>query len=216
MRVGWSVFVPDPVGRDAHFACCGRLPGKQSINRGEAWALWRFCEIFANATSATFVTDSSYVMRGVSKIQRKVAPRTHADIWRKIASSPLFSALTVVKIESHAGARKAVDNNCVREFIINEVADDLAGSAAKKYGLDEEIIESITRLEALASDVRLRAAHALLDAAEKDPRPHALRKIRRPRRSDIKGAIDRSQHTVNEGSAPFMMAMTSKLPNQRT
>eukprot|EP00959_Pyramimonas_sp_CCMP1952_P269765 5639814-Pyramimonas_sp.AAC.1 len=61
-RVGWGVAVKDP-DLDAMGTLRGGLPGKQTVNRGELYAVVQSVQNLSG--EITIVTDSAYVYRGV-------------------------------------------------------------------------------------------------------------------------------------------------------
>ena len=74
----------------------GPLPGgKQTINRGELYAL-----IQAMSSSEgwlIYVTDSAYVVRGLARLTQGKFARTNKDLWRQVRDLSKALVLAVLR-----------------------------------------------------------------------------------------------------------------------
>ncbi|CAK0871462.1 unnamed protein product [Prorocentrum cordatum] len=160
-RVGWGYAVVDCEFGDVDgvhqltsvaspFGHGGGLAGpRQTINRGETQALLAaLVDLQCLGAGITYVTDSSYVVRGFGKIVRGVLPRTNIDLWQKIKEAlqgaPHLLSTAVVKIESH---------------LDQEVAE-----------VPSSTVTSLEMAEAIGSTVRTHLTMAFLKASEAEPR----------------------------------------------
>ena len=190
------------------------LPGKrQTVNRSELAALVDF--VASTEGPATFVTDSSYVMTGVSKIRRSslkgkgAKHKFNADLWADLTALLRGRDLCVEKVESHLDVDD--DSNWAGIFpkswvLGNTWADLFAGGAADDAAVPSAIIGSIEWIDDMSRQMRNRIAAILIDAAEKDPRPPRLptpKKViavgtaRRKREEAKRRNLAATQHTIS-------------------
>ena len=217
-RVGWAWVL-----LKSHLAECASdivytktsvLAGRRrTVNRSELAALVDFAASTEGA--ATFVTDSSYVMAGVSKIKRsglkgkRAKHKFNADLWADLTALLTGRDFSVEKVESHLD----VDDDSKWAGIYpkswvfgNSWADLFAGGAADDAALPSSIIASIEWIDDISQQIRTRIAETLIDAAEKDPRPPrtptpkkviAVGTARRKREEARRRNLAATQHTVS-------------------
>ena len=160
----------------------GALPGKsQTINRGELFAFLRFLVGTRGAEKALYVVDSSYVVKGVTRISAGRGHASNVDLWRLVQQELSGRDVACMKIESHM----SVADVLVRQvpagaYLANLIADRAAARAAESCQLPYGEVEGLHWSENLVASVRSRVAATFLHAVENDVRvpPPRLRSVR--------------------------------------
>ena len=180
----------------------GGVQGKQSVNRAEAMALRGFLGM-CNGGAAVYVTDSSYVDKGVRKVQKGQLPRTHRDVWKEIATRLRDLHLVVVSVNSHLTAAQYQELGQHPVYVwMNGVADLLAGQIAKKVALPEHRAMSIDFAEGIGMSILRRLTEIQLDVQEKDIRTRPPPKPRTKRIRDSWGqSLRQSDHKITRTTA---------------
>ena len=175
----------------------GRVPGRQSINRAEVCSLQAALEATQSASDSIllFVTDSDYVIRGVSCIKRNFMPETHRDLWHVVRSFMVGRRLALFKVESHMTAARAAEVDVPYfALVANLLADKLAGEAASQAQIDEDTMAGYKMADDLAAGVRSYLASSFLDAVTVDPESRPPSRRPRPRPLTIHERIAGSEH----------------------
>ena len=168
----------------------GGVPGPvQTGNRAELLALVRWVEVCAGPGRLLhFITDSSYVVRGVCA--RGKRPRRNRDLWRRLWEALGEAQLTTHKVESHASVSRA-------EFLgmpelwrqANDMVDRMADAAAHRFQLSGKEVDRVQETERLAARVRKRLVAVMEECACVDPRGPGRIEHAPPRQRFAKAAI---------------------------
>ena len=236
-RIGWAW-----VALNGHNACSlndivftkmSVLAGKrQTVNRGELSALIDFLQSTEGAV--TFVTDSGYVMTGVSKERRRAGNRKakhkyNADLWGVLAPLLTNRDIEVHKVESHLDLNDSTLwlDRYPRSWVLgNTWADTFAAAAAEDAALPSSVLAAVEWIDNIATRIRNRIAATLIDAAEKDPRSVAppLPKKAVKRKGDVRKQrqkaraenLARTKHTVTKANGQrYTCAVCGETPSAK-
>ena len=159
-RVGWAVAAVSEGERPEFLAAkCGPLPGpKQSVSRGELFAVVEALKLADPAKPLQIVSDCMYVVLGSTKT--KVAPnQRHADLWNEFVKlkAGYTNGLTVRHVQSHIPAQLLWAGTVDKmDFVGNTLADAFAARAAAECQLFEGQIGHIKKTDKLCKQVLLR------------------------------------------------------------
>jgi len=129
-RVGWGVGVKD-ADLETIGTLRGGLPGKQTINRGELYAV--IVAVQNLAGELTIVTDSAYVYQGVLR-GPQWRHRFNVDLWQEFweAHRGFDGTMEFHKTKSHPTESDFWDYNIQPwAYLANQLADKIAGDAAE-------------------------------------------------------------------------------------
>ena len=134
------------------------LPGEQqTVPRGELQAL---VEALARTRGdVTVYVDASYVTKGWLKRRgSNQFSGSNLDLWQALANirRTRQGKVTIVKVTSHRDAASLEGNVDPLGFLLNELADSLAESAAKRVQYPDHCKAELDRLEHQAHLIRMR------------------------------------------------------------
>ena len=203
-RIGWayaalSLGDSEPLGaKEPAFVRFGGLPGRQTVNRGEIWAFKNFLADTAGAAITHYVFDSSYGVKGVNKLLSAKFPRSNRDIWKEIGGLLRNRRVHIYKIESHLQYSEALAKGVpIWQFTSNAYADAVADVSAESVQIEQGQATIISDIRRMARQIRARAAAALINASDTDPRapkqrPAPAKKKIKP----LKALEAKSSHSV--------------------
>jgi len=204
-RIGWGAAIwrpgltpgVDPISWGGYGALGGPV---QSVNRGELWAVLQALE--RTTGHARLVTDSAYVVKGISKICARTPKAllrwaSHLDLWSTLLRLIDTNAITleVIKVESHLDEdeeRRVFTGAEYRDIAGNMAADKLAGEGADIAELSIVVVSEVRSWDQLAAAVLRRNAAILTDAATVDR--HSGRPAPQPKPLPRERLIRESQH----------------------
>ena len=185
----------------------GPVAGRQTVNRAEAMALLQALK--GSSGAILYVTDSSYVVKGIQKLNRTVLPKSNRDLWFAIKEAAESRDIQVQKVQSHRGAED-LEEGAIPPFWFmgNEIADGVAGACADHCELPFTVTSTQDWIDSTAYLIRARAAEVLIDVVEADPSRSTSRKASRietpkgkakpKRKPQIETLIENSEHTVSK------------------
>jgi ribonuclease HI len=155
----------------------GGVAGAQTGNRAELTAIW-WLALYTDG-DITVVVDSSYVVRGVQRGRLFVHATNHdlwSDYWK--AAAARVGAILVKKVKSHCTPNDvAVGKISWSDYIVNGMADHLAGVAAEQAALPRWLVEQVRATDQQVYLIRSRlAAIAQQEAVARAPCPARARK----------------------------------------
>ena len=152
-----------------HWGAVGELPGKQTVNRGELWALKAFL-LATGRRPAIFITDSAYVMRGFKKIKLGNIPKTNKALWMEMKAIIQGRDIVLIKMESHLNYQEALGRgHSTLAWVANSLADGLAEFASERSQFSLQHVDRVKLGDSMATLIRVRCMAVLLDVMEKDP-----------------------------------------------
>ena len=207
-RVGWAyALFRAPEGLDIDVIdrvgvptiATGALPGTaQTINRGELFAFLRFLIGSRGVAKALFITDSAYVVKGVTRISAARGHGSNVDLWRCVTQELQGRQVACFKIESHMSIAEVLSRRVpAGAFFANLVADTAASRAADECQVSYAEAEGLRWSENLVASVRSRLAATFLHAVEHDQRAPKPPEEGRPLgRRTLAGRITASSHAI--------------------
>ena len=122
-----------------HFSHSGVLEGPvQTVTRAELTAFAEALRGTPNGLNLTVISDSAYVVNEFAKLQGRISPMKHRDIWaairRHILDRPARS-VRCVKVKAHTTEDDLAKGKCgITEFTRdgNNLADEAANYAAEE------------------------------------------------------------------------------------
>ena len=141
----------------------GGIPGKQTINRGEPWALFQLIkDLSQDITAVADVTDSLLVLRNFNTVSEDRLPSTQCDIWVDVRQHLGTHKLCVIKVESHQTVAEAISANVHPIlFRLNDTADFVAGKVGKRIHVDSGTEKGMSYAQIVAHRIRQRLAATL-------------------------------------------------------
>ena len=157
-----------------------------------------FLEAARGIRHSHYIADSDYVRRGFQKVLINRLPRTNVDLWRQVGAELEDRSVSLSRIDSHLTPEEAAKQGLPAAFWLgNGIADELAGWAAKEWGVGEVAAKAVLFADGLGRSIRHRLAATFQDAVEKDPEQAAREDRPKFRRLALREARRRvSQHDV--------------------
>ena len=113
-----------------------RVPGRQTVPRSEAWALYLVLQVWDGSYDLTIVTDATYTISGTDMRKRHQHLKgVNGDIWRLIldeidGKAAAHGLLDLVKLKSHSEAKHLL---CRGTPLWQPGVNDLADAAADLF-----------------------------------------------------------------------------------
>jgi len=148
----------------------GGVPGEQTINRAELFAVVMLARRLPRATRLPVAVDSSFVLRPGSEDEQSVRGGTvHLDLWGELRRrQPEF---VFHKVKSHLDWTAAeAQGYPLWSWLGNQVADAVAGAIGQRLQLPPQVVLEVEALDRRAERI-LRRLTAVVQATAAVKRP---------------------------------------------
>ena len=157
---------------------CGSVPGEQTVNRGELFAV--LLAMYRTAGQAELVSDSSYVQKPFAEdIDDLSGSRlSHLDLWGLLeqATAERDGKLDILKVASHKDAGQAARENIPwHHWFGNHLADEGAKWAAARAALAPSVVQEVERIDAKVLAAQERLGALLLNLPDRAERKQEIR-----------------------------------------
>ena len=161
-RVGAAVVAMDSTTFEMKGAICCSVPGEQTVNRGELFAMLLAAARTRGAVTA--VTDSKYVQKPCAEDEGAEHQSNHVDLWALLQQALAErEPMRIVKVASHRGAEEAKAEEIPWTWwFANHLADACAGWAAKRWAVAPSVVKEVKQLDLRARLVQRRLGAVIM------------------------------------------------------